>query len=70
MALLDVGGVADYLGTSTRHVRHLVYTERIPVTRVGGLLRFRTDEIEKWLNSNTTSPRTTATSRRTELDAP
>ena len=53
--LLDVAGVAEELSTSVRHVRRLVHERRIPVVRVGRLLRFDPVDIEAWLDEHRTS---------------
>ena len=49
--LLDIGGVADWLGTSHRHVRRLVAERRIPHLKVGHFVRFDSDEIVKWIDA-------------------
>lgn len=54
--LLDVGGVADYLGTSERHIRRLVAERRVPHVKVGGLVRFNLDDIDRWLAANQRGP--------------
>jgi excisionase family DNA binding protein len=54
--LVDVGGVAAYLGTSVRHVRRLVAERRIPHTKVGGLVRFKLDDIDAWLAASQRGP--------------
>ena len=51
--LLDVPGAATHLGTSERHVRRLVHERRIPYVKVGGKVRFRVEELERWLDANT-----------------
>ena len=53
---VGVTGLADYLQTSPRHVRALVSRREIPVTRVGRLLRFDIDQVDAWLDNNTTPP--------------
>ena len=50
--LLDIAGVASYLATSERHIRRLVAERRIPHHKVGGLVRFRLDRIDQWLDDN------------------
>lgn len=50
--LLDIAGVATYLATSERHIRQLVAERRIPHHKVGGLVRFRIDRIDQWLDDN------------------
>ena len=54
--LVDVGGIAAYLGTSERHVRRLVAERRIPHTKVGGLVRFKLDDIDLWLAASQRGP--------------
>lgn len=48
--LLNIEQVAARLGTSVRHVRRLVHERKIPYVKVGRLLRFDPDEIERWLD--------------------
>ena len=54
--LLDAAGVANYLGTSERHIRRLVSDRRIPHTKVGGLVRFNLDDVDQWLAANQRGP--------------
>lgn len=51
---LDVDGIADYLDTTVRNIRHLVATRQIPVTKLGGKLRFDRRRIDQWMNAHTT----------------
>ena len=51
--LLDINETAALLGTTVRHVRHLVETRRIPHTKVGVKLRFSPTAIDAWLAANT-----------------
>jgi excisionase family DNA binding protein len=48
--LIPIGDVAEFLGTSERHVRRLVFERRIPYLKVGGLLRFDPLELADWLD--------------------
>jgi excisionase family DNA binding protein len=48
--LLDIGGVAEHLGVTERHVRRVVAERRIPFVKWGHLLRFDPDEIALWLD--------------------
>ena len=48
--LLDIDGVADYLGVSVRHVRRLVAERRIPHIKWGSKLHFDPDEIDAWID--------------------
>ena len=50
VALIPIGDVAEFLGTSERHVRRLVFERRIPYLKVGGLLRFDPLELADWLD--------------------
>lgn len=54
--LLDIAGVAEYLGTSERHIRRLVSERRIPHVKLGGLVRFNLDTIDAWLVDNERRP--------------
>ena len=49
--LLDIGGVAEHLGVTERHVRRLVAERRIPFVKWGHLVRFDPGEIASWLDS-------------------
>lgn len=53
--LLDVDAVAALLGTSVRHIRRLVQERRIPVVRVGRLIRFDPADIDAWLDEHRSS---------------
>ncbi len=50
--LLDLPGVAEWLGVGERHIRRLVHERRIPFVKWGHLLRFEPDDIEAWLDEN------------------
>ncbi len=47
--LFGVEQLAEYLGTSVRHIRRLVAERRVPFFKLGHLVRFRPDEIDAWL---------------------
>lgn len=51
--LTDVPGVAEYLGTTERHIRELVYRRRIPFVKVGRAVRFDLRTIDRWIETNT-----------------
>ncbi len=53
--LLDIDAVAEQLGTSVRHIRRLVQERRIPVVRVGRLVRFDPVHIDAWLDEHRSS---------------
>ena len=48
--LFGVEELAEYLGTSVRHVRLLVAERRVPYFKVGHYVRFRPDDIDAWLD--------------------
>jgi excisionase family DNA binding protein len=54
--LVDITGVANYLGSSVRHMRRLVSERRVPHIKVGGLVRFDLDVIDRWLADNQRGP--------------
>jgi excisionase family DNA binding protein len=49
--LMSIDQLAQRLGITVRHVRRLVADRRIPYLKVGKLIRFDSDEIAEWLNS-------------------
>jgi excisionase family DNA binding protein len=53
--LLDIDAVAELLSTSVRHVRRLVQERRIPVVRVGRLIRFDPVDLDAWLDEHRSS---------------
>jgi excisionase family DNA binding protein len=48
--LLDVDGVAEALGVTSRHIRRLVAERRIPFFKVGKFVRFDPGELDLWLD--------------------
>ncbi|MGI8662534.1 MAG: helix-turn-helix domain-containing protein [Acidimicrobiales bacterium] len=59
-----VVGLAAYLDISERHVRRLVLQRRVPHHKLGSLLRFDLDEIDRWmLDSEPAEERTRAAGR-------
>ncbi len=50
--LLTIDQLVERLGTSTRHVRRLIAERRIPYLKVGKLVRFDPDEINRWLDDS------------------
>ena len=48
--LLDVDGVAEALGVTSRHIRRLVAERRIPFFKVGKFVRFDPGELDVWLD--------------------
>ena len=55
--VMDVEGVAAYLGFSSSTIYKKVRELDIPHVRLGGTLRFPKVEIDKWLSRNTVRPR-------------
>ena len=43
------------LNTSVRHIRRLVHEHRIPVVRVGRLIRFDPVDLDAWLDEHRSS---------------
>jgi excisionase family DNA binding protein len=54
--LLDVAGIAAYLGLSERQIRGLVESAEIPVTRFGRRLWFDVVTIDRWVARCTSRP--------------
>lgn len=54
--LLDMIGVATWLGTSHRHVRRMVAERRIPYVKVGHYIRFDQVEVARWIDEKRVSP--------------
>jgi excisionase family DNA binding protein len=48
---MDLDEAAVYLRTKSRHLRDLVYKREIPHSKLGGLLRFHKQTLDKWLLS-------------------
>lgn len=47
----DVRGIAEHLAITERHVRRLVLERRIPHRKIGNLLRFDIDEVDRWVDT-------------------
>ena len=54
--LLGVADAAAYLNTSERHVRRLRAENRLRYVKVGAKLRFRRDDLDVFIASNTHDP--------------
>ena len=50
--LIPIDEVARRLGVEVRHVRRLVYEERIPYIKWGLNLHFDLDEIDAWIDQH------------------
>lgn len=54
--VMDVEGVAEYLGLAASTVYDRVRSLDIPHARIGQLIRFRKVDIDRWLGENTLHP--------------
>lgn len=54
--VMDVEGVAEYIGLASSTVYEKVRALDIPHTRLGNLIRFRKVDIDRWLGENTVRP--------------
>jgi len=43
--------VADYLKVTVRQIDILRERHGLPFVKIGGVIRFRIEDVEKWLNS-------------------
>lgn len=48
--LIDLPALCEQLGVTERFVRRQVFERRIPYVKVGRLLRFDQDEINRWID--------------------
>ena len=48
--LMNITEVAEHLGVQVRHVRRLVFEDRIPYLKWGRLLRFDPADVTAWLD--------------------
>lgn len=49
--LIDIPTLAKHLGVGERHIRRLVFENRIPYVKWGHLIRFDQSEIIGWLKA-------------------
>ena len=54
--VMDVDGVAEYLGLAPSTIYDKVRDMDMPHTRIGNLIRFRKTDIDRWLGENTVQP--------------
>ena len=54
--ILDVSGLAKYLGVSETWIYERTHFKEIPHLKIKGHLRFRKKDIDKWLNSCSVPP--------------
>lgn len=50
--VLSVTELADELGVSVRYVRRIIAERRISYVKVGHLVRFQRDEVDRWVEAN------------------
>ncbi len=65
-SLLDVEGLAHWLGVEVVYVRRLVSERRIPFLKLGKYVRFDPDEVAGWVDGlrGQPTPRSAARNRR------
>ncbi len=63
--LLNAAEIADYLGVKQSTIYQWTHHEFIPHIKLGKFVRFRTDQIDRWLDARTTTGRK---KRRVDLD--
>lgn len=51
--LLDVPGIAAYLSISERSARWIISQRRVPVIKIGQLVRVRRADLDAYLTANT-----------------
>lgn len=51
--VMDVQGVAEYLGLAPSTIYDKVRDLEMPHTRLGNLIRFRKTDVDRWLGENT-----------------
>lgn len=51
-AYTDITGAADYVDTTPRHIKELVYRRQIPYYKVGRLVRFSFADLDAWMATN------------------
>lgn len=70
---VDLKAVAEYLGSSERHVRNLVQMRKLPHYKVGRLLRFKLSEVERFVQASkveTNQPQPDTPRRRRRIIQP
>lgn len=54
--LLTINELAEYLNKPKKSIYDMVYTKRIPYTKIGRSLRFDKQLIDAWISQNTKIP--------------
>ena len=72
MIYMDCGAIAELLGLNAAHVRdRLTRTRGFPAGfRIGGVLRWRKDEIEDWIEAQRVSPAVRRSRKRAPCNRP
>ncbi len=55
--LLNITELAEYLSAKEASIRSWVYKRKIPFIKVGKLVRFKIEDIDKWLQTKREDPR-------------
>lgn len=50
--LISAEQLAEELGVSVRYVRRIIAERRIPYVKVGHLIRFQRDDVQRWVEAN------------------
>ena len=56
--LLSVEAAADYLGASPRFIRRLVAERRVPYVKLGRLVRFTAEDLDRYIAAGRVEPLT------------
>ena len=67
---LDAGGAASYLALTKKAVYHRVSRRTIPYIRVGRLLRFDRDALDRWMRKSAVDSRHAAVARCAKVQTP
>lgn len=51
--LIDINTTAERLGTTPGHIRRLIHHKQIPYIKIGALIRFNPDTLNRWITDNT-----------------
>jgi excisionase family DNA binding protein len=54
--LLDVEGLAEWLGVEVVFVRRLVSERRVPFVKIGKYVRFEPDKVAAWIGGQRVAP--------------
>jgi len=54
--LLTLDDVCQKLSIKESHLRSLVFAKKVPIIKIGRLLRFSQEEIEQWISNQKKEP--------------